>query len=156
MNLNLTLFGQAIALAIFVWFCMKYVWPPIIQALSERETRIADGLAAAEKGKHDLELAEQKAADLMREGRDKAQEYIAQAQKRADDIVDEAKQTAREEGERIKASARSDLDTELNQAREKLRAEVATLAIAGAEQILQREVDSSTHKQLLDKLSASL
>ena len=156
MNINLTLFGQAIALAIFVWFCMKYVWPPIIQALSERETRIADGLAAAEKGKHDLELAEQKAADLMREGKEKAQEYIAQAQKRADDIVDEAKQTAREEGERIKASARSELDTELNQAREKLRGEVAVLAIAGAEQILKREVDASTHKQLLDKLSASL
>ena len=156
MNLNLTLFGQAIALAIFVWFCMKYVWPPIIQALSERETRIADGLAAAEKGKHDLELAEQRAAELMREGREKAQEYITQAQKRADDIVDEAKQTAREEGERIKASARSELDTELNQAREKLREEVAALAVAGAEQILRREVDSGTHKQLLDKLSASL
>lgn len=156
MNLNLTMFGQAIALAIFVWFCMKYVWPPIIAALSERETRIADGLAAAEKGRHDLELAEKRAADLMREGRDKAQEYIVQAQKRADDIVEEAKETARAEGERIKAAARSDLDTELNQAREKLRSEVAVLAIAGAEQILRREVDRNTHKQLLDQLSASL
>ena len=156
MNLNLTMLGQAIALAVFVWFCMKYVWPPIIGALSERESRIADGLAAAEKGRHDLELAEKRAADLMREGREKAQEYIAQAQKRADDIVEEAKEAARAEGERIKNAARADLQTEVNQAREKLRAEVATLAVSGAEQILRREVDRNTHKQLLDQLSSSL
>ena len=156
MNLNLTMLGQAIALGIFVWFCMKYVWPPIIGALAERETRIADGLAAAEKGRHDLELAEKRAADLMREGREKAQEYLAQAQKRADDIVEEAKDVARVEGERIKNAARADLQTEVNQAKEKLRGEIAVLAIAGAEQILRREVDKNTHKQLLDQLSASL
>jgi len=155
-NLNLTMLGQAIALGIFVWFCMKYVWPPIIGALAERETRIADGLAAAEKGRHDLELAEKRAADLMREGREKAQEYLAQAQKRADDIVEEAKDVARVEGERIKNAARADLQTEVNQAKEKLRGEIAVLAIAGAEQILRREVDKNTHKQLLDQLSASL
>ena len=156
MNLNLTMLGQAIALGIFVWFCMKYVWPPIIGALAERETLIADGLAAAEKGRHDLELAEKRAADLMREGREKAQEYLAQAQKRADDIVEEAKDVARVEGERIKNAARADLQTEVNQAKEKLRGEIAVLAIAGAEQILRREVDKNTHKQLLDQLSASL
>ena len=154
--MNLTMLGQAIALAVFVWFCMKYEWPPIIGALAERETRIADGLAAAEKGRNDLALAEKRAADLMREGREKAQEYIGQAQKRAGDIVDEAKEAARVEGEKIKVAARADIESELNRAREQLRAEVAALAVAGAEQILRREVDRSTHKQLLDKLSASL
>jgi len=154
--MNLTMLGQAIALAVFVWFCMKYVWPPIIGALAERETRIADGLAAAERGRHDLELAEKRSADLMREGREKAQEYIGQAQKRASDIVDEAKDVARTEGEKIKTAARADIESELNRAREQLRNEVAALAVAGAEQILRREVDRNTHKQLLDKLSASL
>ena len=156
MNMNLTMLGQAIALAVFVWFCMKYVWPPIIGALAERETRIADGLAAAEKGRHDLDLAEKRAAGLMREGREKAQEFIGQAQKRADDIVEEAKDAARGEGEKIKVAARADIETEQNRAREELRGEVAALALAGAEQILRREVDKKTHKQLLDQLSASL
>ncbi len=156
MNINLTMLGQAIALAVFVWFCMKYIWPPILAALAERESRIADGLAAAEKGRHDLELADKRAAELMREGREKAQEYISQAQKRADEIVEEAKEAARVESEKVKAAARADLETESNQARETLRREVAALAVAGAEQILRREVDKSTHQQLLDKLSASL
>jgi F-type H+-transporting ATPase subunit b len=156
MNMNLTLIGQAISFAIFVWFCLKYVWPPILKALEERETRIADGLAAAERGKHELQLAAQRATEAMREGKDKAQDFISQAQKRADEIVEAAKLTAREEAEKIKIAARAEIDQDRNRARDELRAQVANLAIAGAEQILLREVDESAHRDVLDKLAASL
>ena len=156
MNMNLTLLGQTISFAIFVWFCMKYVWPPILKALEERETRIADGLAAAERGKHELELAEQRAGEAMREGKDKAQDFITQAQKRADEIVEAAKEAAREEADRIKVAAQAEIEQNRNQAREELRGEVARLALAGTEQILMREVDEATHRDVLDKLAASL
>jgi len=156
MNMNLTLIGQAISFAIFVWFCLKYVWPPILKALEERETRIADGLAAAERGKHELELAAQRSAEAMREGKDKAQDFISQAQKRADEIVEAAKLTAREEAEKIKIAARAEIDQDRNRARDELRSRVAHLAIAGAEQILLREVDETAHRDVLDKLAASL
>ncbi|MGE0484316.1 MAG: F0F1 ATP synthase subunit B [Gammaproteobacteria bacterium] len=156
MNMNLTLIGQAISFAIFVWFCLKFVWPPILKALEERETRIADGLAAAERGKHELELAEQRATDLMRDGKDKAQEFIVQAQKRADEIVEAAKQAAREEGDRIKSAAAAEIEQNRNQARDELRAQVARLAVAGAEQILLREIDENAHRDVLDKLAANL
>ena len=156
MNINLTLIGQAISFAIFVWFCVKYVWPPILKALEERETRIADGLAAAEKGQRDLETAGQRVEEILQEGRDKAQEFVNQSQKRADEIVDLAKQAASEEGERILAAARGQIDQERNEARESLRKEVATLAIAGAEQVLMREVDANAHREVLDKLTAEI
>ncbi len=156
MNINLTLIGQAISFAIFVWFCVKYVWPPILKALEERETRIADGLAAAEKGQRDLENAGQRVEEILQEGRDKAQEFVNQSQKRADEIVDQAKQAASEEGERILATARGQIDQERNEARESLRKEVATLALAGAEQVLMREVDANAHREVLDKLTAEI
>ena len=156
MSINATLLAQMIVFALLVWFTMKFVWPILLQAMQDRETRIAEGLAAAEKATHDLELAEKRAAELMREGKDKAQEYIVQAQKRADEIVEEAKEIARAEGERLKLAARADIQTELNQVRESLRTQVVTLALAGAEQILAREVDAKTHRQMLDKLSSSL
>ncbi|MEX2480457.1 MAG: F0F1 ATP synthase subunit B [Gammaproteobacteria bacterium] len=156
MNMNLTMIGQAISFAIFVWFCLKYVWPPILKALEERETRIADGLAAAERGKHELELAEQRATDAMREGKDKAQDFISQAQKRADEIVEAAKLTAREEAERIRAAAKAEIEQDRNRARDELRAQVAHLAVAGAEQILLREVDETAHRDVLNKLAANL
>ena len=156
MNMNLTLIGQAISFAIFVWFCLKYVWPPILKALEERETRIADGLAAAERGKHELELAEQRAVNALREGKDKAQEFIVQAQKRADEIVEAAKVTAREEAERIKASANAEIEQNRNRARDDLRAHVARLAVSGAQQILMREIDENAHRDVLDKLAANL
>lgn len=156
MNMNLTLLGQAISFAIFVWFCLKYVWPPILKALEERETRIADGLAAAERGKHELELAEQRATEAMREGKDKAQDFINQAQKRADEIVEAAKEAAREEADRIKAAADAEIEQNRNQARDSLRGEVARLAVVGAEQVLLREIDESAHREVLDKLAASL
>jgi len=156
MNMNLTLLGQMISFGIFVWFCVKYVWPPIIKALEERETRIADGLAAGERGKHDLELAEKRATELLREGKDKAQDFINQAHKRADEIVEAAKQTAREEAERIKQSAGAEIEQNRNRARDELRGQVARLALVGAEQILMREVDEKAHKDVLDKLAANL
>lgn len=156
MNINLTLLGQAISFAIFVWFCLKYVWPPILKALEERETRISDGLAAAERGKHELELAEQRATDVIRDGKDKAQDFIVQAQKRADEIVEAAKDSAREEAERIKQAASAEIEQHRNRARDELRGEVARLALAGAEQILMREVDEQAHREVLDKLAANL
>ena len=156
MNINLTLIGQAISFAIFVWFCVKYVWPPVLAALEERENRIADGLAAAEKGQQDLANAEIRIEEALQEGRDKAQEFISQAQKRGDEIVDQAKQTAIDEGERLLAAARSQIEQERNEARESLRGEVASLALAGAEQVLMREVDANAHRDVLDKLTAEL
>jgi F-type H+-transporting ATPase subunit b len=156
MNMNMTLLGQMISFGIFVWFCVKYVWPPIIKALEDRETRIADGLAAGERGKHDLELAEKRATELLREGKDKAQDFINQAHKRADEIVEAAKQTAREEAERIKQSAGAEIEQNRNRARDELRGQVARLALVGAEQILMREVDEKAHRDVLDKLAANL
>lgn len=156
MNMNLTMLGQAISFAIFVWFCVKYVWPPVLKALEERETRIADGLAAAEKGRRDLESAGQRVEEILQEGRDKAQEFVAQSQKRADEIVEQAKQSAIEEGERLLVAARGQIDQERNEARESLRSEVASLALAGAEQILMREVDANAHRDVLDKLVAEI
>jgi F-type H+-transporting ATPase subunit b len=156
MNINLTLLGQAISFSIFVWFCVKYVWPPILAALEERENRIADGLAAAEKGQQDLANAEHRIEETLAEGREKAQEFINQANKRGDEIVEQAKQTAIDEGERLLTAARSLIDQERNEARESLRGEVATLALAGAEQVLMREVDANAHRDVLDKLAAEL
>jgi F-type H+-transporting ATPase subunit b len=156
MNMNLTLLGQMISFGIFVLFCVKYVWPPIIKALEERETRIADGLAAGERGKHDLELAEKRATDILREGKAKAQELLVQAQKRHDEIVESAKLVARDEADRIKHSATAEIEQNRNQARDELRGQVARLALVGAEQILMREVDETAHRDVLDKLAANL
>ena len=156
MNINLTLIGQAISFAIFVWFCVKYVWPPIIKALDERETRIADGLAAAEKGQRDLENAGQKVEEILQEGRDKAQEFVTQSQKRGEDIIEQAKQLAIEEGDRLLVAARGRIDQKCNEARESLRNEVAVLALSGAEQILMREIDAAAHREVLDKLTAEI
>lgn len=156
MNFNATLIGQIFAFAVFWWFCAKFIWPRVIQALEDRKTRIADGLAAAEKGVHELELAEKRATEILREGKDQSQGYIIQAQKRADEIVEEAKDNARKEGERILAATRAEIEQERQLAREALRREVATLAVAGAEQILMREVNRNAHQEMLDSISANL
>jgi len=156
MNFNATVIGQMIAFAVFVWFCMKFIWPFIIQALEERKKTIADGLAAAEKGQHELEMAEKRAIEILKEGKEKSQDFINQAQKRADEIVDEAKDNAKDEGERIIVAAHAEIDQERQQVREELRQQVAALAVAGAEQILEREVDQKAHKEVLDKISATL
>ncbi len=156
MNINLTLIGQAISFAIFVWFCMKYVWPPILRALQERETQIADGLAAAEKGQETLVQAEQRHGELIEEGKHQVVDMIAQASKRGDDMVDEAKNDARSEGERLLSAARAEIEQERTQARENLKKEVAALALAAAEQILMREVDKEAHNEVLAKLTSGL
>ena len=127
MNINMTLIGQSITFAIFVWFCMKFVWPPIVGALEARKKQIADGLAAADRGKHELELAAKRASETLHEAKVKASEIIAQADKRASQIVDEAKNAARVEGERMITAAKAEIEQETHRARETLRGEVAAL-----------------------------
>ena len=156
MNINLTLIGQSITFAFFVWFCMKYVWPPIMAALDERKTKIADGLAAAEKGKHEEELAKQHAAEVLKKAKDEAGKIIEGAQKRADVIVDEAKDTARAEAERIVTAANAEIEQEVNRAREELRGKVVSLAVAGAGKVLKREVDAKANEDLLKDLVSQL
>ena len=156
MNINLTLIGQSITFAVFVWFCMKFVWPPVMAALNERKQKIADGLAAAEKGKHDEELAKERAAEVLKEAKAKAQEIISAAEKRASQIVEESKDTARTEGERILAAANAEIEQEVNRARENLRGEVVSLAVAGAGRVLKREIDAKANEDLLKDLVAQL
>jgi F-type H+-transporting ATPase subunit b len=156
MNINLTLIGQSITFAIFVWFCMKFVWPPIMHALDARRKQIADGLAAADRGKHELELSARKAAEHLREAKAQSADVLVQAERRAAQIVEEAKQTAKIEGERLLAAAKAEIEREMNRARESLREQVALLAVAGAERILRREVDAKTHADLLAQLKAEL
>ena len=156
MNINLTLIGQTIAFAIFVWFCMKFIWPPVVKALEERKKSIADGLAAAERGLKEQELGEKRAAEVIKEAKGKAADIIASAEKRGGEIVDEAKQDAKTEGERIIAAARGEIEQEMNRAREALRSEVSALATAGAAQILGKEVDAAVHAEMLDELAARL
>lgn len=156
MNINLTLFGQLISFIIFVWFCKKYIWPPVIAAMRDRQKQIADGLNAADRAEHDLQLAKDKAAERLRQAKEEASGIIDQANRRASQIVDEAKDQARVEGERIKEAAQAEIDQEYNRTREALRSRVAELAVAGAEKILQSTVDQSAHNQMLDKLAADL
>lgn len=156
MNINLTLIGQTITFAIFVWFCYAYVWPPLVAALTDRQKKIADGLAAAERGQHEQELAEKKATEHLKEAKGQASDIIAQAQKRANEIVDEAKGDARTEAERIKTGADAEIEQEINRAREHLRKEVVTLAISGAEKVLKREVDKEAHASTLNELATQL
>jgi F-type H+-transporting ATPase subunit b len=156
MNFNATLIGQMITFAVFVWFCMKYIWPPLMAALEERNARISEGLAAAQRGQQDLEDAQAKVGESINEAKQQAQEIINQAQKRANEIVDEAKDAARDEADKIKAAATADIDQQVNSAREHLRKEVSVIALAGAEQILKREVDANAHSAVLDDLVAQI
>lgn len=156
MNINATLFGQMIAFAVFVWFTMRFVWPPIVRALEERKTRIAEGLAAAERGQHEQQLAEARAKERLHEAKQQANEVVAQAQRRANEIIEEARVAAREEGERLKAGAQAEIEQEVNRAREQLRKQLAGLVIAGAEQVLRREIDADAHKQVIDELVSQI
>ena len=156
MNINLTLIGQSITFVVFVWFCMKFVWPPIMNALEHRKKKIADGLAAAERGAHEKELAEKRATETLHEAKQKAQEIINQAQKRANEIVEEAKVNARGEAERIVAAANAEIEQEVNRAREQLRGQVVSLAVAGAGKVLKKEIDAKANEQLLQDLVAQL
>ncbi|MGR2660163.1 MULTISPECIES: F0F1 ATP synthase subunit B [Chromobacterium] len=154
MEFNVTLLGQAITFAILVWFTMKFVWPPLTNMMDERAKRIADGLAAGERGKQDLEAAEKRVADELRKAKQQATEIVMAAEKRASQIVDEAKDAARVEGARIVADAKSEIDQEVLRAKEVLRAQVADLAVAGAEKILRKEIDSAKHADLLASIKA--
>lgn len=156
MNINATLLGHAIWFGVFIWLTMKYIWPPLERAMQERQKQIADGLAAAERGKQDLELAAKRAGEVLQEARDQAAEIILQAERRAQAVVEESKDTARAEGERIITAARAEIEQEVNRAKEQLRAQVAVLAVTGAEKILRREVDSRAHAELLRSLEAEL
>ncbi|SEM84272.1 F0F1 ATP synthase subunit B [Halomonas caseinilytica] len=156
MNINMTLIGQMIAFAIFVWFCIKYVWPPINNALHERQKKIADGLDAASRAARDLELAEQQAEETLRESKEQAAEILENAHKRSNQMIDEAREQARQEGERMIANAKTEIDQEVNRAKEELRGQVSRLAIVGAERILESSIDEKQHAKLVDKLAEEL
>lgn len=156
MNINATLLAQTIMFALFVWFCMKFVWPPIVAALDQRRKLIADGLAGAERAKHDLELASKRSADMLRDAKEKVSHIVANGEKRASEIVEAAKEQAKAEGDRIIAGAKSEIDQEVFRAKEQLRTQVSEIALAGASKILGREIDAKAHGDLLDKLVAKI
>lgn len=156
MNINFTLIAQAIAFAVLIWFTVKFVWPPLLKAIEARQKEIADGLAAAQEGKSALEVAAKKSEVTLTEAKQKASEIIAQAEKRGTQIIEEAKGNAKVEGDRIIAGAKAEIEQEVNRAKEGLRAQVSTLAIAGAEKILRKEIDAKAHSELLAKLAAEL
>ena len=156
MNITVTLIAQMIAFGLLIWFVNKVMWGPLSGIMEARQKRIADGLAAAEKGKHEEVLAKKKALEVIKEAKDQAAGIVAQGQKRASELVEEAKVTARTEGERIVTSANADIEREINQAREVLRAQVASIAVAGAEKVLKREIDAKSHDALLNDLAAEI
>jgi F-type H+-transporting ATPase subunit b len=155
-NINATILGQVISFAIFVWFCMKYVWPALIGAMEERKNTIADGLEAADRAVRDLELAQNKALDQLKEAKQEAAAIIDEAKKRANSIIDESKDKAREEGDRLIVSAKAEIEQESNKAREELRTKVAALAVAGAEKILERSISEEDNRDIVDDLAAQL
>lgn len=156
MDINATIFGQTIAFIVFVAFCMKYVWPPIIAALEERQNKIAEGLSAADNATKDLEIARQQAADIINEAKGQAAEIVDRANKRHNEIVERAKTDAETEADKVKAAARNELDQELNRARDTLKLQLADLVVSGAEKIIERDVDKKAHGDIIDKLVANL
>ncbi|GAA0668952.1 MULTISPECIES: F0F1 ATP synthase subunit B [Rheinheimera] len=156
MNLNATLLGELIAFAVFVLFCMKFVWPPLIGAIEARQQKIADGLAASDRAEQDLRLVQEKVKQQLAEAKTQASALIDQAKKREQQIIDEASVKAQSEREKILAQAKAEIDAERIKAREELRKQVAVLAVAGAEKILQRSIDAAAHSDILEKLVAEL
>lgn len=156
MNINATLIGQSVAFFIFVLFCMKFVWPPVIAALQERQKKIAEGLDAASRAARDLELAQDKVAQQLREAKEQAAELIEQAKKRANQIVEEARDQATVEAERVKAQAFAEIAQELNSVKDALRAQVGALAVGGAEKILGATIDQNAHAELVNQLAAEI
>ena len=152
----MTLIGQTIAMIVFVWFCMKFIWPPIMTAIEERQKEIADGLAAAERGMQSLDLGKAEADDIVAEARQQATKIIDQAHARANEIVAEGKADGIKERERQLAAATAEVEQEANRAREELRGQVSAIAVASAEKILQREIDPQAHEDILSKLAAEL
>ena len=156
MDIGMTLLGQALSFAILIWFTVKFIWPPLMAAIEERQQKIAEGLAAADRSKKDLAQAEEKVNDVLREARGKASEIITQAETRRAQIIDLAKEEAIEEGNRQKAAAMAEIASAATKAREDLRKQVSALAVAGAEKLIMREIDSNAHKALLDELAAEI
>ena len=156
MDINMTLLGQSIAMLVFVWFCMKFIWPPIINAIEERQTQIADGLAAAERGQQSLDKATAESEDIIGDARKQATTILDQAHARAGEIVAEGKSDGVKERERQIAAALADVEQETNRAREELRGQVSAIAVASAEKILRREIDAQAHEDILSKLAAEL
>ncbi|HCS42146.1 F0F1 ATP synthase subunit B [Pseudomonas silesiensis] len=156
MNINATLIGQSVAFFIFVLFCMKFVWPPVIAALHERQKKIADGLDAAARAARDLELAQDKAGQQLREAKAQAAEIIEQAKKRGNQIVEEAVEKARIDAERVKVQAQAEIEQELNSVKDALRAQLGALAVGGAEKILGATIDQNAHAELVNKLAAEI
>ncbi|QSX30083.1 F0F1 ATP synthase subunit B [Shewanella cyperi] len=156
MNINATLLGQTVAFMIFVWFCMKYVWPPLMNAIEERQKRIADGLAHADRAAKDLELAQAKATEQLKEAKATANEIIESANKRKSQIVEEAKAEADAERAKIIAQGKAEIEAERNRVKEELRKQVAALALAGAEKILERSIDEAAHSDIVAKLVAEI
>ena len=156
MNFNLTLIAQALVFAAFIWFTVKFVWPPLLRAIETRQKTIADGLAAAEQGRKALEVSTKQADESISQARSRAAEVITQAEKRAAQMIEEARNAAKEEGNREKAAAKAEIEQQVTRAREQLRDQVASLAVAGAEKILRREVDAKAHADMLNQLKAQL
>jgi F-type H+-transporting ATPase subunit b len=155
-NITMTLFAQSLTFLIFVWLCRRWIWPPLINAMRERQKTIADGLAASERAEKDLALAKEGAAEHLRKAKEEARQIIEQARGRAVIMIEDAKKDAQAEGERQKEAARAEIDQDVNRAKERLRAQVAALALTGAEKILQSSIDRGRHAELLDKLAAEL
>ena len=156
MNINLTLIAQALAFAALIWLIATFIWPPLLNAIEERQKKIAEGLAAADNSQKALAQAEEKANEELKAARAKANEIIEQAHQRANQIVEAARNEAIEEGARQKALAQAEIDASANRAREDLRRQVSTLAVTGAEKLLRREIDANAHKALLDELAAEI
>lgn len=153
MNINLTLIAQLVSFAVFVWFTMKYVWPPLVKAMDERKAKIAEGLAAAERGQHEQQLAQQRATEELHKAKQQAAEIKANAEKQAAMIVEEARDKAKEEGKRQLAAAQAEIEQETNKAREVLRSKVAELAVMGAEKILRKEINADAHKDIVESVA---
>lgn len=156
MNINATLIGELIAFVVFVLFCMKYVWPPLMTAIEERQQKIEDGLAASDRAEKDLQLAQEKATAQLKDAKSQAADIIEQAKKRASAIVDEETQRGHDEREKIIAQGHAEIEAERNRAKEDLRKQVAALAVVGAEKILERQIDAAAHSDIVEKLVSEL
>lgn len=156
MNFNLTLFAQAFTFFLFIWFCVKFIWPPITRAIDERQKKIVAGLADAEKARVTLENAGKQADQSVREARERAAQIVQQAEQRSAQMIEDAKRAARDEGAREKATAMADIEQQMSSAKDELREQVAALAVTGAEKILQREVNPQVHADLLKQLREQL
>jgi len=155
-SINATLIGQMITFALLVWFTMKYIWPPLINSLDERKKKIAEGLAAAERGREEMDLAQKKAKGVLKDAKEQSSEIVNLAQKRANELVEESKDNAKKEGDRLILAAKAQIEQEIQQTKESLRREVAALAVSAAEQILNAEIDKNKHQELVNKISNKL